>query len=124
MIHESFSVPTSLVGAEVLEWKKRLSERACIAGWPQEHVSTAVDYAANQVVGQAIDHVNAARQRGKQLPIELFYMLFNFANLDSLAFQIEEALLDPGSSPTGRITRKRAAIRRSDLIIGPAHVSV
>ena len=121
MLHEAFAVPTSLVGPDVQEWKSRLYERACAAGWPQMDVAAEVDYAANQVIGQAINHVQEARKQGKDLPIELFYMLFTFTNLDSLAFALEEALLPPGARPSGKITRKKDAVRRGDLVIGPAN---
>ncbi len=50
----------------------------------------------------------------------LFYMLFSFTNLDSLAFAIEEALQPPGARPGGRVSRKQAVVRRADLILAPA----
>jgi hypothetical protein len=63
------------------------------------------------VIGQAVKHVDDARKNRKSLPIELFYMLFAFTNLDTLAFDIEEALVPHGSRPGGEITRKAAAVR-------------
>jgi hypothetical protein len=117
MIHEKFSVPTSLGDACVAEWKRRLRRRAIDAGWGQPAANAESDYAINQVVGQAISHV--AEAKDKELPIELFYMLFSFTNLDSLAFAIEEALLPANSRPGAEVTRKRAAVRRTDLVIGP-----
>jgi hypothetical protein len=79
-----------------------------------------MNFATHQVVGQAVAHVQKANKDGKTLPLELFYMLFSFTNLDSLAFALEEALLPVGSRPTNQISRKQTAVRRTDLIIGSA----
>ena len=120
MLHQGFVVPTSPSDPVVAQWKAGLRNDGCEAGWPEAEVVAEVQYAADQVVGQAVSHVQDAKANGKQLPIELFYMLFCFTNLDSLAFEIEEALSPEQSRPGGEITRKRAAVRRADLILGPA----
>jgi hypothetical protein len=120
IVHEAFSVPTSLDDQAVSEWKHRLYDHACRAGWSQDAVDAEMKYTANHVIGKAINYVEEARKQGKDLPIELFYMLFTFANLDSLAFEIEEALQPVGSRTGVQISRKEEAVRRKDLIIGPA----
>jgi len=119
MIHESFDAPTSVTDAHVLLWRARLSDRALAAGWPASEVQAAVNDACSQVIGQAVNHVEDGTRNGKSLPIELFYMLFTFTNLDSLAFAIEEALQPHASRPGGEISRKEKAVRRFDLVIGP-----
>jgi hypothetical protein len=120
LVHESFSVPTSVTDGYLPEWKQRLYKRACAAGWSPSEATSEVDYAFHQVIGQAVDHVQQAKASGKDLPIVLFYMLFSFTNLDSLAFAIEEALQPPGARPGGRVSRKQAVVRRADLILAPA----
>ena len=109
-----------LADSFLIDWKKDLYDRACEFGWPQSEVTAGLSYAFDRVIGQAVNHVEEARKDGKRLPIELFYMLFSFTNLDSLAFAIEEALQPPGARPGGQVSRKQAAVRRGDLIIGPA----
>src|SRR5205085_1090763 len=90
--HKGLSILTSLGDSEIERWKSDLRQQARASGWPELDVISEVDYAAHQVVGQAVIHVKAAREtQGKNLPFELFYMLFNFTNLDSLAFSVEEA---------------------------------
>jgi hypothetical protein len=120
LVHESLSVPTSVSDGCLTDWKERLYNRGCEFGWPPSEVTAGVDFAFNQVIGQAVKHVEEARTNGKELPIMLFYMLFSFTNLDSLAFAIEEALRPPGARPGGYVSRKDARVRRADLIIGPA----
>jgi hypothetical protein len=120
MVHESFAVPTSLSAQYLNEWSARLQKRACDAGWPNDRLQAEVIYAQNQVIGQAIKHVQQAKTEGKDLPIEYFYMLFSFTNLDTLAFEIEEALRPPGSRSGGEVGRKQTAVRRNDLVVTPA----
>jgi hypothetical protein len=120
MIHEDFWVPSSLNDPRVLEWKSRLQTRANAAGWTTSEVGAAVNFATHQVIGQAVAHVQNAKREGKTLPLELFYMLFSFTNLDSLAFALEEVLQPLGSGPANQISRKQSAVRRTDLIIGSA----
>jgi hypothetical protein len=80
---------------------------------PEKTVNEAVDY----VLGQAINHRNAAEKEGRRENLEHFYALFSFTNLDSLAVEIEEALLPPVGFCEGRITRKNEDVRRKDLIV-------
>jgi hypothetical protein len=117
MTHQNLSVPIKLCDPEVISWKNKLAAQACKSGWPENEVSAAVDYAAHQVIGQAVNHVEEAKVHGKFLPIELFYMLFNFTNLDSLAFSIEEALQSEGSRTDSYVWRKESAVTRHDLVI-------
>jgi len=120
MVHDNFCVPHSLTDPEVTDWKNHLLKKANEFGWPNHKTVEAISYAANQVVGQAVRHVQQSKADGKDLPIELFYMLFSFTNLDSLAFAIEEALQPIGIRTDEQISRKQGAVRRDDLIIGPA----
>lgn len=123
LLHELFTVPDDATAEYLAKWKDRLTKRAVDAGWPAAEVDTEIKYTFNQVIGQAVNHVDQAKAAGKELPIELFYMLFTFTNLDNLAFAIEEAL-QPQNSRTGfSVTRKRDAIRRTDLIIEEAEAS-
>ncbi len=138
MIHKAFWVPQEKNDPVVTAWEEYTEKKALAArnalretknGWPKEKIAEKlknwtddkikenIHFAKEQVVNKAISHVREGTKKGKDLPIELFYMLFTFTNLDSLAFEIQEALL-PHDSITGySVARKRAAVRRSDLII-------
>lgn len=117
IVHESFAVPTAVSDSSVSEWRQRLQSAASKPGWPSDSVQAELRYAVQHVIGQAVNHMQDATRQGKQLPIELFYMLFNFTNLDSLAFEIEEALLPEGTQTGYHISRKEAAVRRRDLMV-------
>ena len=117
IVHEAFSELASLGSQEQSEWERKLREHACDGGWPPRTVENAIRYATNHVIGGAERKVEAARRHGKEIPIEYFYMLFNFTNLDSLAFEIEEALQATGDRSGDPVTRKAEAVRRTDLIL-------
>lgn len=116
MVHEGFAVPLSLDAVKE-EFGTKLCKAGIDNGWPAEEMHRELDFALRQVVSQAVIHVQEAKtKKGKSLPIELFYMLFTFTNLDTLAFSLEEALL-PRSYRSEPISRKRDAVRRTDLIV-------
>lgn len=116
IVHQAFAELASLSSQEVAEWKRTLCEQARSAGWPAHAADDAVGFAAREVIGRAEYSVETARREGKKLPIEYFYMLFTFTNLDSLAFEIEEALQGRGDRAGERVSRKADAVRRADLI--------
>jgi hypothetical protein len=68
------------------------------------------------VIDNALQAQRHAASRNKRLPLEFFLILHTFTNLDSLAFEIEEALIPLGEDPPGRIYRRGARIRRKDLV--------
>ncbi len=70
-----------------------------------------------------MDQVVEQKSRAPEMPIELFYALFNFTCLDTLAFQIEEALIDSGQILDCYAWRKESAVRRTDLIIEHGNAS-
>ena len=75
-----------------------------------------IDASFDEYVTRAVRGLLRAREHlGKELPIELFYALYNFTAFDSLAIEIEEALIPPGRRPDGRVTTRRDRIRRRDL---------
>jgi hypothetical protein len=76
-----------------------------------------VDQAIDTVVGTAGKQQAAALQEGREHPLELFYALLTFTNLDNLAFELQEALLPSNARPIGRIERQLQFIRRHDLIV-------
>jgi hypothetical protein len=117
IVHETFSVPRDVHNPIVDAWKIKYIEDAIKAGWAEKEANNDVKYAIDHYIGQAARHVNEGENVGKQLPIELFYMIFGFSNLDSLAFEIEEALLHPNARTGFSVTRKKAAVDRPDLII-------
>lgn len=117
MVHENFSVPRSVQDPRIADWRTRLARRADEAGWPKSEIKEAINFATHQVIGQAAMQVEKAQKEGKTLPVELFYMLFTFTNLDSLAFYIEEALLPENARTGSQVARKKTAIRRNDLIL-------
>ena len=115
IVHSRLPVPTSLNDQAVSKWKQSLQDFASDAGWPEP--TAEIDRAAQWVVGGAAQKVDAARRQGKLLPIEYFYMLFTFTNLDSLAFEIEEALQPQNDRTGGFVSRAAKDVRRTDLII-------
>ncbi len=117
IVHEALAVPTMLLDQSVVSWKQELSKIATDSKWPADAVEAEVKYATNQVVGQAVNEIKKAKKEGKELPIELFYMLYTFTNLDTLAIEIEEALQPSGATSGGRVRRKELLVRRKDLIV-------
>lgn len=115
IVHQTFSVPASLDDEAIPGMKTELRKAACKAGWSEP--TAEIDRAAQWVVGGAAQKVDAARRQGKLLPIEYFYMLFTFTNLDSLAFEIEEALQPQNDRTGGFVSRVAKDVRRTDLII-------
>jgi hypothetical protein len=117
MIHEFMTVPVSLADPSVSTWQGRLAGHVERNDWAAGAGAADVAFALNQVIGQADSHLKQAASEGKRLPIELFYMLFTFTNLDSLAFEIEEALIASRTEVQKWVWRKSAAVRRQDLIM-------
>jgi hypothetical protein len=123
MVHPPFKIPTTLSDPEVNNWRVYLFREAKSAKWPEAHtdakLNSALDWAFSRVIGEAERQVAQAKTAKKDLPVELFYTLFNFTNLDNLGFQIEEALIPVGSQilVKGRCDRKKDFVRRDDLII-------
>jgi hypothetical protein len=117
--HDGFVVPASVNDPEFQTWQQDLTAAAIEAGWPEGEIAAEIPIAARRVVGAAAGEVAKAMKREqKRLPIELFYMLFTFSNLDALALALEEALLPTGSRTGYEVVRRRADIRRPDLILG------
>ncbi len=118
IVHPPFDVPRNIKEEKVKHWKRSLLGEARKRSWSDGPHEQVVAKAVNRVIGEADDEVKKAERDGKTLPIELFYAIFTFSNLDSLAFEIEEALFVPGSTSVDRVTRKDEYVRRRDLIIG------
>jgi len=116
MVHPPFSVPDSLTHPLLIEWRTSFKNNISPSEWPKAN-DGRIDSAFRQVVGHAVDKMDEARKRGKSLPVELFYAIFNFTNLDNLACEIEEALIPLNTTPDGRATRKKDYVRRTDLIV-------
>ncbi len=117
MVHEAFNVPTSPDDPEITRWRQGFDKSTQLYGWPEGEITDAVDDAVDTVIGKAERGVRKAKKKGKELPIEMFYMLFTFTNFANLAFAIEEALRPLHSNPGGRIYHPNNAVRRRDLII-------
>jgi hypothetical protein len=116
IVHDFMKVPADLNDQSVSNLKRSLMQDAQKHGWSNDP-ALDVTFALNQVVGQANSHMKQAANEGKSLPIELFYMLFTFTNLDSLAFEIEEALITAPADVHTWVWRKKDAVRRKDLIL-------
>jgi hypothetical protein len=123
IVHGSPHLPDSYDNPEVVRWRDKrvtdLEEGPWIdrASRTDETCSEPVMDALHYVLGQAINHMKATKQEGRRENLEHFYTLFSLTNLDSLAVEIEEALVPHGELPEGRISRKAEAIRRKDLIV-------
>jgi hypothetical protein len=116
VVHKPGSaLPISLDDGRVQDWRAKLLTEATQNNWPIS--GQDIHEATFQVVGQVANHLKDAADAGKQLPPELFYLLFTFTNLDQLACQIEEALLPPNASLSTWVTRPAERVRRPDLII-------
>jgi hypothetical protein len=117
IVHGAPELPESYEAPDVLRWKRsrmdELGDSARSSGNAEGLVMDALHY----VLGQAIDHKRATAREGRRENLEHFYTLFTFTNLDSLAFEIEEALLQTTALPDGRISRKATDVRRTDLVI-------
>lgn len=118
LVHTSRQYPQSLDDPESRRIQHLAGKWCGRVGPVTGHVRSLIRQSATQVFGQAENHVKQARQADKDLPIDLFYALFTFTNLDKLAFEIEEALLRP-PLPPNRIQRKKAHVRRKDIVLGP-----
>ncbi len=123
VVHGSPDLPDSYDHPHVRLWRdKRIND---LKNGPWIDHASRTNAACRQLVmealhyvhGQAINHKKATEREGRRENLEHFYTLFAFTNLDSLAVEIEEALLPQGGLPEGRIWRKAEAVRRSDLIV-------
>lgn len=118
LAHGETRLPHATDASPVNGWRRELARSARSGGWSEAEAHEAADAAVNQVVGEALRQVEMAAETGKALPVDYFYMLFTFTNLDSLAFEIEEALIPEGEAPRSRVSRKATAVRREDLKTG------
>jgi hypothetical protein len=124
--HEGLKAPMSLEDSAVVAWKGSLLESLDSGGipWERADVTEAMHAAANDVVGQARNMVGFAHTKGIEVPFEYFYMLDTFANLDSLALRVEQALQPPDAVPDFWVTANERKVLRKDLIVpapGPAN---
>jgi hypothetical protein len=115
IVHEPYEPLPVAVDERVKKWQTKLLKDAMSSGWPASERDS--HEAVQQVIGQVKNHLKGARDEGKELPPELFYLLFTFTNLDQLACQIEEALLARGEPLTTWVKRSLAKVRRHDLVI-------
>jgi hypothetical protein len=117
IVHGSPDLPESYSAPKVADWRRariaELNDRQCASGDAERLVMDALHY----VLGQAINHKRATGREGRRENLEHFYTLFSFTNLDSLAFEIEEALLPTAPLPEGRVTREASKVRRTDLVV-------
>ena len=116
IVHEpSAPLPVSLDDDRVVRWGARLLSEARANRWPagQDDVQKALQ----QVIGQVANHLKQTSEEGKEIPPELFHLLFAFTNLDQLACQMDEALLPAHARLATFISRPAEKIRRQDLII-------
>lgn len=120
VIHDAKSIPVSVDAPTVVKWKREQCDHAVFFGWPSSDIRRDVHEAARYVVGEVTSHMQAAATQGKTLSPGFFYALFSFTNFDSLAFEIEEALMPRhlGSFPV--IRRQQRHVRRLQMIVGPA----
>jgi hypothetical protein len=130
IVHGSADLPDSCDNPDVDRWRRRRIEDLEGGSWTENDTRTngarerLVMDALHYVLGQAINHRNATRREGRRENLEHFYTLFSFTNLDSLAVEIEEALLPMSALPEGRIWRKATAVQRTDLIVRESAATV
>ena len=98
-------------------WKVGLSRNLQAVRWSDRFQGQTVLDAFRRVIESAAKAVDRAKSANKRLPFEMFYALYTFTNLDTLAFEIEEALLPISKTkPAGRVLRHPDYVRRKDLI--------
>ncbi len=112
MTHENV-LPDHPEHALAQEWirdRKREVSKSFFAVRSEE-IEEAVQY----TVGQAVNHLKDEPAAARNLSLTFFYALFAFTNLDSLAFEIEEALLPSNPPSTITIRRQSRKVRREDM---------
>ena len=115
VMHDPSSIPDSLLHRSALDWKLKLVAHAQEGGW--QCAPHDVGEALKQVVGKVARRIGDASATGKQLSPDFFYMLFTFTNLDSLAFEVEEALIPAGAQLGTSAMHLDHLIRRRDLVL-------
>jgi hypothetical protein len=101
--------------ASVERWRADLRVNPSARKWGDP--IAAMNSACDSVFKHAAFEMRKAEAAGKQLPIDFFFTLFTFANIDALAFEIEEALIPAPEKATGRIRRHPDAVRRIELLV-------
>jgi|ERR1041385_4817705 hypothetical protein len=117
IVHPPFTIPTSFREQMVTDWQTKIIKQIKGTRWFNSECEKTVKEAFGQVIAQAVNLVKGEENAGKNTPIEYFYSLFNFTNLDTLAFEIEEALIGEGEILDGRVARKGSYVNRRDLIV-------
>ncbi len=113
VVHQPFKLPTSPTDSYIVNFVTSTISNIKATPWWDGSTEGIVRNSVSQFMAQVVEQKSSA----PEMPIELFYALFNFTCLDTLAFQIEEALIDSGHILDGYAWRKESAVRRTDLII-------
>ena len=119
VVHPPFELPTSPTDSYIVNFVTSTISKIKATPWWDGSTESIVRDTVNQFMGQVVEQ----KCRAPEMPIELFYALFNFTCLDTLAFQIEETLIDSGQILDGYAWRKESAVRRTDLIIEHGNAS-
>jgi hypothetical protein len=129
IVHAQSGLALSRNDPEVARWQKTLGDQAKASRWYSQamaknllkrdsEIENTVRNAINGFLGSAEHKVRRAQAtRGKELPIEYFYMLFTFTALDALAFELEEALIVHPSEATAVCLVDERVRPRRDLLI-------
>jgi hypothetical protein len=116
MAHKGFCSISTIDHPKVKTWERE-TIKILRSEWRVSDAEAIVEKALDFTIGLA----NRQRESsGKDLPLDQFYTLYSFSNLDKLAFEIEEALLPHVPTEHGRINRHRGDVRRHDLIVEAA----
>lgn len=119
VIHPPFELPSSTSDENLTEFRSYILADIQKTSWWDSLTADVVKNSVGQLIGQAANHKKQAEKTGWDVPIELFYSLFNFTCLDTMAFQIEEALIPKNTRLDGYAWRTKEDVRRTDLIIEP-----
>lgn len=119
--HEpSLRMPTTIGMSTINAWKASLAKlNAPLADRLTDDLIQASEH---HFFGEASGCVAQAQREGRTLPIELFYLLSTFANLDKLAIEIERAMPVPEGAKQIERKPRRGALDRN-LKTGSAGVS-
>lgn len=116
-VHEPQSMEIEPGDAFWDDFAKHQVRRWAAGNWSEEEIQDALSHAKSKFFSTAKNKAKLAREGGKNISIDYFFMLFSFTNLSDLAFEIEEALYVTQLVDEIRIPQDKGKIRRNDLIV-------
>jgi hypothetical protein len=125
IVHETAELSVEMGDKILTGWMKRDEDVAATIPWKQadENCEVLIRMTVEEMVKNAGDQQARARaEQGPVPPLDYFYMLFFFADLNRLAFQLDQSLLSEKEVEERRycINSSRRELLREDIVVGPA----